>query len=215
MSSVRILVTGFDPFGGESVNPASLILDLLPQKINDHEIVVKQIPTSAKRAGTLLQNIMEDSSFDAVICLGQAGGRPDVTLERVAINLDEFAIADNDGEVISGKKICEEGPDAFLSQLPLKAMVANIQRHNIPASVSYTAGTFICNHIFYLANYIIDKQGKGRKATFIHVPYLPEQVALKPQYPSMSINMMTEAVVAAIEAIDEYDDDLCMSGTIC
>ncbi len=123
---MKILVTGFDAFGDDVVNPASLILDELPAKIRNHEIETRQIPTSANRSRIELENLLNAKSFDAVICIGQAGGRPDVTLERVAINLDEFRIADNDGEVLSGQIICSDGPDAYLSRLPLKAMVAHI-----------------------------------------------------------------------------------------
>ncbi len=212
---MKILVTGFDPFGDDDVNPASLILDELPAKIGNHEIETRQIPTSAKRSRIELENLLNGQSFDAVICIGQAGGRPDVTLERVAINLDEFRIADNDGEVLSGQKICADGPDGFLSRLPLKTMVKHVQNRKIPASVSYSAGTFVCNHIFYLANYILAQQGKNGMSTFIHVPYLPEQVANKPQYPSMSLNIMVEAIIAAIEVIDADDNVNEANGTIC
>ncbi len=212
---MKILVTGFDPFGEEKINPASLILDQLPDKISNHTIVTKQIPTSALRSRKLLEEILTYNDFDAVICIGQAGGRTEVTLERVAINLDEFRIADNDGVLLSGNKICEDGPDAYLSHLPLKAMVGKIQERNIPASVSYTAGTFVCNHVYYLANYLLEKQGKDPKVTFIHVPFLPEQAAKKPQYPSMSLSTMIEAIITSIEAIDLLDEADYTSGTIC
>ncbi len=212
---MKILVTGFDPFGDDTINPASLILDELPEVIGNHIVTTQQIPTSAQRSHNVLKDVLSQECYDAVISIGQAGGRPDLTLERVAINLDEFRIADNDGEVLTGKKICEDGPDGYLSKLPLKGMIASIQGRKIPASISYSAGTFVCNHVFYLANYFLSQQGKDCQATFIHVPYLPEQVALKPQYPSMSLNMMVEGVIAAIEAIDSDDSTYHTGGTIC
>ncbi len=212
---MNILVTGFDPFGDDTVNPASLILDGLPDSVGEHNLTKLQIPTSAKRSEKALQTALDKDIYDAVISIGQAAGRSDITLERVAINLDEFRIADNDGEVLSGTKIKSDGPDGYLVKLPLKAMVGNIQKREIPASVSYTAGTFVCNHVLYLANFLLQKHSKAGKATFIHVPYLPSQTALKPKYPSMSLDLMIEAVVAAIEAIDHVDISDATEGTIC
>ncbi len=200
---MNILVTGFDAFGDNFENPSSLILDELPAKIENHSITTLQIPTSAHRSKKALKNALSQSEYDALVCIGQAGGRADISLERVAINLDEFRIADNDGEVLSGNKICSEGPDAYLSKLPLKTMVNNIQKHSIPASISYTAGTFVCNHVYYLANYLLSKEDKAGQVVFIHVPFLPRQVATHPDQPSMSLNLMVEAIIAAIEVIDK------------
>ncbi len=212
---MNILLTGFDPFGEDEINPASLILNNIPEQVGNHRVHTLQVPTAAKRCRVVLEEALAGDVYDAVICLGQAGGRPDITLERVAINLDEFRIADNDGEVLSGQKIVEDGPDGYLSTLPLKAMVDNIQKHNIPASISYTAGTFVCNHIYYLAHFFMEKQGNARQALFIHVPYLPEQTALRPQYPSMALDLMSEAIIAAIEAIDAEDLSDRSFGNIC
>ncbi len=212
---MHILVTGFDPFGDESINPASMILEKLPAEIAGHKIKTLQIPTSAEGSAQALEEALESEDFDAVVSLGQAGGRADITLERVAINLDEFRIADNEGQIISGQKIAEDGPDGYLSSLPLKAMVSHIQNNKIPASISYSAGTFVCNHVFYLANFFMEKKGKARLATFIHVPFLPEQTAYKPQHPSMSLDMMVRAVVCALEVIDADDEVEVTAGTIC
>ncbi len=212
---MNILVTGFDAFGDDTINPSTLILDELPDKIGAHLIDTLQIPTSAKEAEAKLNDVLSSDKYDAVVCIGQAGGRADITLERVAINLDEFRIRDNSGEQLSGCQVIANGPDAFLSRLPLKSMVSNMQDHSIPASISYTAGTFVCNHVYYYVHYLLSQHSKSGSAVFIHVPFLPKQVIAHPGQPSMSLDIMVEGIIGAIEAIDTQDTREMNLGTIC
>ena len=180
---MKILVTGFDPFGGEPINPAIESVKRLP---------------------------------DNILSIGQAGGRFDISIERVGINLDDFRIPDNEGNQTIDEPIFPDGENAYLVKLPVKAMVQNVQKNNIPASVSYTAGTFVCNHVLYGVLYLIEKKYKGKKSGFIHIPFLPEQVVDKRNTPSMELSTIVKGLTAAIEAIVKNDEDIKeVGGTVC
>lgn len=213
---MKILVTGFDPFGGEKINPAIESVKRLPDTILNAEIIKLEIPTVYMKSLEAIDNAIEKYNPDVILSIGQAGGRPDITVERVGINIDDYRIPDNEGNQPIDKPIFEDGKLAYFSKLPIKAMVENIQKNNIPASVSNTAGTFVCNHVLYGVAYLLDKKYSNKKSGFIHIPFLPEQVIDKRGQASMSLNDIVKGLKAAIEAIITKDEDIAITGgTIC
>ncbi|HEL9641952.1 TPA: pyroglutamyl-peptidase I [Streptococcus suis] len=203
---MKIIVTGFDPFGGEPINPALETIKSLPKTIAGAEIIIVEIPTVFDKAADVLEEKMTEHLPDAVLCIGQAGGRVDLTPERIAINQDDARIPDNEGQQPIDRTIRADGQPAYFSTLPIKAMVEAIHRIGLPASVSNTAGTFVCNHLMYQALYLAEKQFPKTKAGFLHIPFLPEQVVDKPGLASMSLNDIVRGVEVAIGAIVEYRD---------
>ena len=194
---MNVLITGFDPFGGAAINPAFEAVKLLPDTIEGAKIHKLEIPTVFKKDGEVLAKAIEEKNPDIVICVGQAGGRSDISVEKVAINLMEARIPDNEEQ-------------------PVKAMVSKVKEAGIPSSVSYTAGTFVCNDIMYRLLYLADKEGKNLKGGFIHVPYLPEQVIDLPVgTPSLSVETIAKGLEAAVAAavINDEDQNVAM-GTI-
>lgn len=203
-----ILVTGFDPFGGESVNPAYEAVRLLPDRIAGRRVVRLEIPTAFRRGSNTVEDAMERERPDIVVCVGQAGGRSAITVERVAINLAEASIPDNDGERPNGTPLRADGDTAYFASLPVKAMVRAINAHGIPAALSYTAGTYVCNALMYTVLYLIDRRFPGVKGGFIHVPFAVGQGVGKPNgTPTMEITTMARALECAIEAAVGADDD--------
>ena len=190
---MRIVVTAFDPFGWQRVNPAQRAVAELPSRIAGADIVRFTVLT---RFGTPLPDL---TLADAVLCVGQAGGRAQLTPERVAINIDDASIPDNAGNQPTGTPIVENGPAAYFATLPVKAMVAAIRDAGLPAALSNTAGTFVCNHLMY--RMLHATAGTATRAGFIHVPYAPEQGE-----PSLPVADITRGLVAAIEAIVAHPD---------
>ena len=175
-----VLLTGFEPFGGERLNPSWLAVRRLHGlTIHGHRIVSRRLPTAYRESLQKLRRLLRRLRPALVICVGQAGGRAEITPERVAINVDDSLLPDNAGWKPVDAAIIPGGPAAYWSTLPVKAIVRALQRHGIPASVSSTAGTFVCNHVFYgLMHAVAECEGQT-KAGFIHVPLLPEQVACR------------------------------------
>ncbi len=205
---MKILVTGFDPFGGEKVNPAYEAVKLIPDKIAGSEIIKLEIPTVFTRSALVVEEAIKEHNPDVVLSIGQAGGRSSITVERVAINLAEARIPDNDGEQPIDQQIKKDGENAYFATIPVKAMVKKIREKGIPAHVSYTAGTYVCNSIMYNVLYMADKKYPNIRAGFIHVPYAPEQVVDKPEgTPSMPVETIAKAIEYAIEAIVENEED--------
>ncbi|MDU1833070.1 MAG: pyroglutamyl-peptidase I, partial [Finegoldia magna] len=165
---MKILVSGFDPFGGEKINPAIEAVKLLPDEIKGNEVIKIEIPTVIGKSVDKLKEKIAEVKPDVVISVGQAGGREDITVERVAINVDDCRIKDNEGNQPIDEKIAEDGPDAYLLTLPIKAIVENIKSANIPASVSNTAGTFICNHVAYGMAHLRATEYPNMRTGFIH-----------------------------------------------
>lgn len=209
---MKILVTGFDPFGGEAVNPAIETVKRLPDTIAGADIIKLEIPTVCHKSLRVIEEAVVRYDPDVVLSIGQAGGRPDITVERVGINVDDCRIPDNEGNQIVDEPIYPDGPDAYFVTVPIKAMVARIQSRKIPASVSNTAGTFVCNHVTYGVCHLIATKFPGRRSGFIHIPFLPEQVLDKKNMPSMSQEMMVQAIEAAIEAIVDTREDIKVTG---
>ncbi|KLO23990.1 pyrrolidone-carboxylate peptidase [Marinitoga sp. 1197] len=196
---MKVLVTGFDPFGGEKINPSFKAVKRLPDKIMDTEIVKMEIPTVFYKSIEILRSKMCEIQPDIVICVGQARGRAHISIERVAINIDDARIEDNEGNKPEDKPIFFDGENAYFSNLPIKEIVKGVKSIGIPAEISNTAGTFVCNHLLYGLMYYIHKDFKRTLGGFIHVPYLPEQVIDKKNMPSMSL----ENIVKALEKIIE------------
>ena len=199
---MKILITGFDPFGGETVNPAYEAVKLLPDTIAGAEIIKLEVPTQFHRAGAVLEDAMQRHKPDAVICVGQAGGRAAITPEKVAINLMDGRIPDNAGYQPVDVPIREGGETAYFTSLPVKAMVQRMRDAGIPAAVSYTAGTYVCNYLLYTLLYLIDKKYPNVRGGFIHVPYAMEQVINKPLgTPSMDLRQIARGLETAVEAV--------------
>lgn len=213
---MKILVTGFDPFGGELVNPALEAVKKLPDNIAGAEIIKIEIPTVRIKSLEKIEKAVEEHNPDVILSIGQAGGRFDITVERIGINIDDFRIPDNEGNQVIDEPVFSDGESAYFSNLPVKAIVENIRNHEIPASISNTAGTFVCNHVLYGVRYLIEKKYKGKKSGFIHIPFLPEQVISKPNTPSMAVDTVVEGLTAAIEAIVKNNEDIKKTGgTVC
>lgn len=199
---MKILITGFDPFGGETVNPAYEAVKLLPDTIAGAEIIKLEVPTRFHRAGAVLEDAMQRHKPNVVICVGQAGGRAAITPEKVAINLMDGRIPDNAGYQPVDAPIREDGETAYFTSLPVKAMVQRMRDAGIPAAVSYTAGTYVCNYLLYTLLYLIDKKYPHVRGGFIHVPYAMEQVINKPLgTPSMDLRQIARGLETAVEAV--------------
>ena len=203
---MKILVTGFDPFGGEQVNPALEAVKSLPSVIHGAEIRWVEIPTIFYKSAEVLEAEINRYHPDVVVCIGQAGGRASLTPERVAINQDDARIPDNQGNQPIDTPIRLDGEAAYFSTLPIKAMVQAIKEEGLPASVSNSAGTFVCNHLMYQALYLSDKKFPNMRAGFMHIPYMTEQVINKPNTASMNLSDIVKGIEAAIGAIVDYKD---------
>lgn len=190
----KLLITGFDPFGGEAINPAWEAVKLLPETIGDFVLCKLQIPTVF---GLGAATVMEEAGKlqpDVILCIGQAGGRAAVTPERIAVNIRDAKIDDNAGNRPQGQFVDEDGPAAYFSTLPVEAMAQAIRAAGLPAAVSNSAGAFVCNDTLYalLHRY----SGSTVKVGFIHVPYLPQQ-----GQPNLPLADTVQALEAAIRAI--------------
>lgn len=210
---MKILVTGFDPFGGESVNPAFEAVKLLPDTIAGAEIIKLEIPTVFSKSGPAIEAGIEKYNPDVVVNVGQAGGRSCVTIEKVAINLAEARIPDNDGEQPMNEPVQADGKNAYFSLLPVNAIVENVRAHGLPCHVSYTAGTYVCNYVMYNVLYMVEKKYPNMRAGFIHVPFATEQVVNKANgMASMSLQDIAKSIEYAIEATVNYKEDIVGNG---
>lgn len=214
---MKVLITGFDPFGGETVNPALEAVKRLDGiEIAGAKVVTREIPTVRVKSIAALKRAIEDVQPEIVIAVGQAGGRMEITPERIAINVDDFRIPDNEGNQVIDEAIVPENPAAYWSTLPIKKIVAELRQEGIPASVSNSAGTFVCNHIFYGLMHHLQQEGSIRRGGFIHIPYLPQQAAKLSGQPSMALDIIVRGLKKAIEAtIMAKTDERHSGGTIC
>ena len=214
---MKILLTAFEPFGGDKLNPAQEAVKLVKDNIKGAEIVKVDVPVVFDKAGQVVYEAMKKENPDVVFCIGQAGGRIGLTPERVAINCQDARIKDNDGKQPFDVKCMADGENAYFTTLPVKAMVANIKKVGIPASVSYTAGTFVCNDLMYAVLYHISKEFPNCRGGFMHVPFLHEQIMDRPNTPSLSNDDIVKGIEAAIEAIIDNPEDTSkiVAGTIC
>ena len=190
----KLLITGFDPFGGESINPSWEAVKLLPDAVSEYKLYKLQLPTVYKKAAEVLLTKAAEIRPDVIISVGQAGGRDSVTPERIAVNIRAARIADNAGTLLDGDRIAPDGPAAYFSTLPVEAMRDAIRNANFPAAVSNSAGSFVCNDVLYSMLHHYD--GTDVRCGFIHVPYLPKQGS-----PNLPLADTVKALTAAIEAL--------------
>ncbi len=217
---MKVLVTGFDPFGGEPINPAFEALKSLPTSLKGAQIITLEVPTVAEKSIETVLHTIQQETPDVVIAVGQAGGRYGISLEKVAINLNCFRIPDNQGNQPNHTPVVEGGPNAYFSSLPIYTMEQHLKAKHIPAQVSYTAGTFVCNHLMYGILHYVEEQKLPIQAGFVHIPYMYEQLANKPNTPGMSLSTIVEGLTTLIEtAITQNtttaDTPSVTGGTIC
>ncbi len=214
---MKILVTGFEPFDGALLNPAWEAVSRLSQDIAGAEVVRMQIPVVFDKDAAAVAAAIEVEQPDAVLCVGQAGGRSVITPEFVGINYANARIPDNEGNQPVGRLV-EEGPDAYFATLPVFAMVEAARAAGVPVAVSYTAGTFCCNEVLYRLLHLLATRYPGVRGGFVHVPYAAEQVVDLPSgTPSMSVEMMAAGLTAMIEVIatGEGSASAAGAGTEC
>jgi len=207
-----VLITGFEPFGGETLNPSWEVVKQLDGMIIDNcRVVARQLPCVFGESLEVLNAAIDALQPSVVLAIGQAGGRVDVTVERVAINVDDARIPDNRGQQPVDVAIVPDGPAAWFSTLPIKAMVEALREAGIPASVSQTAGTFVCNHVMYgVLHKLADRPEV--KGGFIHIPYLPEQAAAHPGAPSMATHTLKKGLEIAIAVALRQEHDIKVVG---
>ena len=192
-----ILLTGFDPFAGESINPSwEAVRALDGEHIGGHRIVAHRLPVAFDASRVVLDRLIADIDPVLVLCVGQAGGRAQLSIERVAINIADARIPDNSGACPIDAALVDDAPAAYFSSLPIKAMLAELRAAGIPAEISQTAGTYVCNAVFYGLMHGLQARN-GVRGGFVHIPYSPEQAAAHPGAPSLP----TDIVIAALRII--------------
>jgi pyroglutamyl-peptidase len=198
----HILVTGFEPFGGDSVNPSQEIAKRLDGgRVGDHRIRGLVLPVAHERARELITSALAEAEPAAVLHVGLAA-RARIALEQVAVNVMDYAIADNLGQRFSGQPCVPGGPVAYASTLPLRAILAELTAEGIPAYLSYTAGTYLCNQTMYSTLHAIAARPRQIRAGFIHVPLLPAMVVARGlDQPSMDLSLMLRAVETSLRVI--------------
>lgn len=213
---MKILLTGFDPFGGEKINPAQEAVNRVSDNINGAEVIKVIIPTVMEKSLEKIEEKIKEHNPDIVISIGQATGRFGITPERVAINLNDFRIEDNEGNQPIDELIREDGENAYFTTLPIKGIVEHLNNNGIPGEISNTAGTFVCNHVMYGVLYLAQKKYNNIKAGFIHIPCATIQAIGKKNVPYMSLDEIVKGIELAIEACTIYGDDIKkVGGAIC
>lgn len=212
---MQALVTGFEPFDGDPINPALEALRLLPPCLGRLAVATAVLPTVFGQALDVLGAAVAETDPDIVLGVGLAGGRAALSLERVALNLDDARIPDNTGRQPIDRPIVAGGPAAYFATLPIKAAVAALRAAGLPAIVSNTAGTFVCNHLFYGVMHLAATRRPAMRGGFLHVPYLPSQAALHDGAPSMALDDIVRGVVIVLEtAVSRRDDIVAAEGAI-
>lgn len=196
---MKVLITGFAPFNNEKINPSYEAVKLISDMIDDIIVEKLEVPVSFNNAFKTVLNKIKDTDYDAVILVGQAGGRSMITLEKVAINYRYAAIPDNDGASYNHESIIEDGMDAYFTTLPIVKMVDKLNENDIKASISFTAGTYVCNDLMYRVINYFKENNKNTKAGFIHVPYIKEQVENKENMPYMELNDIIKGLSICIK----------------
>ncbi|MDV5168496.1 pyroglutamyl-peptidase I [Photobacterium rosenbergii] len=225
----RVLVTGFEAFGGQAINPTALIIDQLQtdvfqQTMKQAGVVLKTALLPVVKGESVNHCIDAIESFqpDIVLMLGQASGRANISFEKVAINLDDFRIPDNAGNQPIDQPVVDAGPAAYFTQLPVKTLMQALKQQGVGAEISYSAGTFVCNHLFYgISHYLATQTRLSSMCDFIHVPLLPEQIEAELQItdnqslPSMPLETMVEGIACAIVTATSFPSEQQISaGTI-
>lgn len=199
---MKILVTGFEPFGTDLCNPSGQVLDLLADEIEGVKIIKAVLPVVRYESLRKAEELIEEYEPDMVLSLGLAGGRAALTPERTAVNVDDFRIGDNKGNEPHDEKIVSDGPDAYFTALPYRAMIEAMKEEGIPAVLSESAGTFVCNHLFYGLRHYCESEHQQIRSGFMHIPYSSEMgIKDKPSLPLAEIARgVTAALVAMIRA---------------
>lgn len=212
---MRLLLTGFEPFAGDASNPSADVLGPLSVAApRGMAVATALLPVAFAQLDAALDAAIAQSQPDAILSLGLAGGRAEISVERIAINLDDARIPDNSGEQPLDRPIAPEGPAAYFATVPVKAMLAAIREAGAPAALSHSAGTFACNHVFYRAAHIAATRRPAMRVGFIHLPYLPAQAATQRGAPSMALETMIPALAAAIAALPATADLRLAEGAI-
>lgn len=213
--SPRILLTGFTPFGDETINPSwEAVRQLHDRDIAGHRVVAHLLPTVFEASQRELEQAVHEIRPIILLGVGQAGGRSRLSIERVAINVQDARLPDNEGAQPIDEPVVADGPAAYFSTLPIKAMLGALQAHGLPAEISNTAGTYVCNHVAYLMLHLAARE-PGVRAGFIHIPYLPGQAVRFPNTPSMAVEDVVRGLAVAIEAAATHlVDDRLGAGTL-
>ncbi|WP_430390711.1 pyroglutamyl-peptidase I [Dyella sp. 20L07] len=211
----RILLTGFTPFGNEDINPSwEAVRALDGELIGNHRVVARLLPTIFADSHRELALAVREIAPDILLGVGQAGGRSRLSIERVAINVQDARLPDNAGAQPIDEPVVPDGPAAYFSTLPIKAMLAAVQAAGLPVEISNTAGTYVCNHIAYLMLHLA-AQHKHARAGFIHIPYLPVQAARLANAPSMAHEDVVHGLTLALRAaVGQITDDKLGAGTL-
>ena len=208
---MKALVTGFEPFGGDRINPSFEALQRLPARLGALEIATRALPVVYGAALSALRAAIADAGPDIVLSVGLAGGRCELSLERVAINIDDARLPDNAGNQPIDRPVVAGAPAAYFATLPIKAAVAALREAGVPAAVSNSAGTFLCNHIFYGLMHEAAVSGNRFRGGFLHVPYLPSQAASVPGAPSMALEQIVEGIEIILQVTAARSDDLLVT----
>lgn len=209
---MKVLISGFEPFGNDVINPSIEAVKLLDDIIDNKQVIKIEIPVVAHESLRVLEQAIDEHKPDYVICVGQAGGRKDITIERIGINIDDYRIADNKGNTPVDEPIYIDGEDAYFTTLPIKKIITELNAKNIAASISNTAGTYVCNHVTYGVQYYIRKHNLSCKSGFVHIPFIPEQN--HPEHSSMELSLIAEGLACIITHIDK-ENIVVSEGTIC
>src|SRR5712691_1463413 len=205
---MKALVTGFEPFGGEPINPALEALERLPPRLGSVAIATGVLPSVFGQALDALEEAVRATAPDIVLCVGLAGGRAALSLERVAINIDDARIPDNKGRQPIDLPVVAGGPPAYFTTLPIKAAVAALRDAGLPAIVSNSAGTFVCNHVFYGLLHLAATRRLDLRGGFLHVPYLPSQAARQDGAPSMALDDIVRGIEIVLTVATARRDDI-------
>ncbi len=202
---MKILITGFEPFGESPINPSQLLVQsLADQEMDGVTLITDVLPVDQAQAPGKVTALIHQHQPDAILAFGLALGRPKISLERVALNLQDFRIPDNQGRTISNLPIQPDGPAAYFSSLPLQGMLARLHTAGIPAELSLSAGAYLCNLVFYTIMHTLSDHPKPIPAGFIHLPALPEQAAASDKpIPSLSFQLEQKAAQILIEIVSE------------
>ena len=203
-----VLVTGFECFDGETTNPSWEVCERLPGMIDGMRVEKVRVPCEFRRSIAVVAAAIDRHRPALVVCLGQAGGRSQIGVERVAINVDDARIADNSGAQPIDEPIAANGPPAYFATLPVKAMVEAMRKAGVPAELSNSAGTYVCNHVMYGVLHHIAVSGQRCRAGFVHVPYAEEQVLERRGVAAMAVATMAKGIEAAIAAAREHAHDI-------
>lgn len=199
---LKVLVTGFEPFGEVDVNPAQLVVETLAQKgVDGVELVTAVLPVDMHQAPLKLEEVVQQTQPDAIVALGVAASREKICLERVFINLLDFGIPDNSGQQVHDQPIVVDGPPAYFTRLPVRAMLQALKQAEIPAKLSLTAGAYLCNQVSYHLLHWLTVQGSHIPAGFVHLPMLPGT-----KYPSLPLDVMVQGVACIVHTLAQESE---------